>query len=129
MRTILFTILIPALLAVGCGKKEGGGDEAAKTASTAIPKEAQDVWSQRCVTCHGVRGGGDGPGSASLSPKPRNFQDKAWQKTITDEHIEKIIVGGGAAVGKSPAMPGNPDLASKAEVVTGLKNKVRSLGQ
>jgi mono/diheme cytochrome c family protein len=125
MRRILFSFVVPALLALGCGKKEEGAE---KTASaTAIPKESQDIFTNRCVACHGVRGSGDGPASASLSPKPRNFQDRAWQKSVTDEHIEKIIVGGGAAVGKSPAMPGNPDLAGKPEVVTGLKNKVRSL--
>ena len=38
-----------------------------------------------------------------------------------------IIKFGGAAVGKSPAMPPNPDLVAKAEVVTALREHVRSL--
>lgn len=34
---------------------------------------------------------------------------------------------GGAAVGRSPSMPGNPDLMSKPEVVAALVAHVRSL--
>jgi mono/diheme cytochrome c family protein len=124
MRRTILSIVLPALFALGCGKSEPAAPVAA-----AIPKESQDIFQNRCVACHGVRGGGDGMASASLSPKPRNFQDKKWQKAVTDEHIEKIIVGGGAAVGKSPAMPGNPDLSAKPEVVAGLRAKIRSLGQ
>jgi mono/diheme cytochrome c family protein len=81
----------------------------------------------RCVTCHGPKGEGNGPGSAALDPKPRNFTDPAWQASVTDEHIAKIVQFGGAAVGKSPAMPGNPDLMSKPEVLQALVAHVRGL--
>ena len=64
---------------------------------------------------------------AGLMPKPRNFQDAAWQKSVSDEHIEQIVQYGGAAVGKSPAMPANPDLTSKPEVVAALRAHVRAL--
>ena len=60
---------------------------------------------------------------------PRNFSDPAWQKSVTDEHIETIIKYGGAAVGKSPAMPANPDLNSKPQVVTELRLIVRGFGK
>jgi hypothetical protein len=83
----------------------------------------------RCTPCHGPEGRGDGPASASLNPHPRNFHDVDWQKQATDEHIEKIIQYGGAAVGKSPAMPANPDLTDKPQVVAALKNHIRSLAQ
>jgi mono/diheme cytochrome c family protein len=116
-------VLSSAFLAVGCGKGGGG------SSATPVPAESQTVFLQRCVSCHGAAGAGDGVASASLNPKPRNFQDKSWQKSVTDEHIEKIIVSGGAAVGKSPAMPGNPDLQAKADVVRGLRAKIRSLGE
>jgi mono/diheme cytochrome c family protein len=81
------------------------------------------------VTCHGPNGAGDGPASAGLVPPPRNFQDAAWQKSVTDEHIEKIVQYGGAAVNKSPAMPANPDLMSKPAVVAALRAHVRALAK
>ena len=65
--------------------------------------------------------------SASLDPHPRNFHDKEWQKSVTDQHIETIIKVGGAGVGKSPAMPGNPDLSDPA-VVSALRAMIRAFG-
>ena len=96
--------------------------------SPATMKEAQTIYEGRCTMCHGPKGKGDGPVGASLNPKPRDLGDPAWQKTVTDEYIEKIIVGGGAAVGKSPLMPANPDLKDKPQVVTTLRMMVRSFG-
>ena len=69
----------------------------------------------------------DGPGSAGLVPAPRNLQDPEWQTSVTDEHIEKIILYGGAAVGRSPAMPANPDLMAKKPVVAALRQHIRGL--
>ena len=80
------------------------------------------------MPCHGSSGQGDGPASASLNPKPRKYADKEWQASVTDEYIEKIIKLGGAAVGKSPAMPNNPDLTDPA-VVSALKDIVRGFGK
>ena len=91
--------------------------------------EAAKIFSERCVTCHGASGAGDGPASAGLVPKPRNFQDPAWQKSVSDEHIEQIVQYGGPAVGRSAAMPANPDLMSKPAVVAALRAHVRSLAK
>lgn len=91
--------------------------------------EAEKIFSERCVTCHGANGAGDGPASAGLVPKPRNFQDSAWQESVSDEYIEQIVQYGGAAVGKSPAMPANPDLMSKPAVVSALRTHVRALAK
>jgi mono/diheme cytochrome c family protein len=91
-----------------------------------VRKEAEELFNTRCAVCHGPRGGGDGPASAGLTPPPRNFQDKAWQSAVSDEHIEKIIAYGGGAVGRSAAMPPNPDLADKP-VVRGLREHIRTL--
>jgi mono/diheme cytochrome c family protein len=90
-------------------------------------KQAKDIFTGRCTPCHGPAGKGDGPASAGLTPKPRNLGDPAWQKSVTDEHVEKIIKFGGAAVGKSPMMPGKPDLMAKPEVVRALTVQVRAL--
>jgi mono/diheme cytochrome c family protein len=91
--------------------------------------EAQQIFATRCFTCHGPLGAGDGPGSAALTPRPRNFRDAEWQKSVTDSHIEQIIQYGGAAVGRSAAMPGNPDLMSKPAVVAALREHIRELGR
>jgi mono/diheme cytochrome c family protein len=106
---------------VGQHEKEQGGMAAE------AQEEAQKIFSTRCFTCHGPKGEGNGPGSAALTPKPRNFTDAVWQASVTDDHIAKIIQYGGAAVGKSPSMPGNPDLMSKPQVVAALVAHVRSL--
>lgn len=119
---------------VGCKDRapSGGATPAASGAVTITAEartEATQIFGLRCTPCHGPTGGGDGPASASLSPRPRNFHDAAWQSSVTDEHIERIIQYGGAAVGKSPAMPANPDLAERAAVVAALREHVRSLRQ
>ena len=78
-----------------------------------------------CVSCHGAKVSGDGLASAGLPAKPANFSDPAWQARTSDQEIERAIVGGGAAGGKSPLMPGNPNLAAKPEVVAALRGMIR----
>lgn len=102
---------------------------AAEQLPPAAVKEAQEIYVARCNMCHGPAGKGDGPAGAALSPKPRDLGDPAWQKSVTDEHIEKIILNGGPAVGKSPLMPANPDLSSKPDVIKALRAMVRGFGQ
>ncbi len=94
-----------------------------------VQKEARQVYAARCLSCHGPNGEGNGPAASALRPRPRNFADKMWQSNVTDRHIETIIAFGGAAVGKSSAMPGNPDLVSKPLLVAGLRALVRDLGK
>lgn len=113
----------------GAAPGASGAQGAGAAVTPAARAEAEQIFVSRCVACHGPQGKGDGPASAGLTPKPRNFQDPAWQDSVTDDHIEKIIKFGGAAVGKSPAMPANPDLTSKNEVVTALREHVRNLKQ
>ncbi|MBX3025954.1 c-type cytochrome [bacterium] len=92
-------------------------------------QQAQEIFAGRCTPCHGAQGKGDGAASKGLTPPPRNFSDPAWQQSVTDDHIEKIIKYGGAAVGKSPAMPANPDLNAKPQVVIELREIVRGFGK
>jgi mono/diheme cytochrome c family protein len=125
---------------LACGGEEEGpapqpGAAQAPAATAAAPAadagaaraEAEQIFSTRCFTCHGPSGAGDGPGSQGLVPPPRNFQEPAWQDSVTDTHIEQIVMYGGAAVGKSPTMPGNPDLTAKPEVVRALVAHIRAL--
>jgi mono/diheme cytochrome c family protein len=102
--------------------------QAAPTAQApaAAPGEsAHEVFKSRCSPCHGNTGRGDGPASATLNPRPRDYSDAAWQKTVTDEQLKQVILYGGAAVGKSPVMPSQPDLESKPEVLAGLIKIIR----
>jgi mono/diheme cytochrome c family protein len=88
--------------------------------------DARQLFRVRCSVCHGDTGHGDGPGAAALTPKPRVFADAAWQDATKDEQLREIIVKGGAALGKSPGMPSNPDLENKPDVVLELVKIVRS---
>ena len=133
---------ILCIAAAACSKSEPAAEPTAapqeleKPAEQAAPAEApaavaaspEEIFKTRCVTCHGESGKGDGPASASLNPKPRDYTDAEWQKTVTDEQIKKAIVEGGAAIGKSPLMVANPDLANSPEVVAGLVKIIRGFG-
>ena len=122
-----------ATLCAALGFAVGGflapGLATAEDVSAAAAEEAKGVYAMRCATCHGATGHGDGAAAIAMDPKPKSFFNTDWQKSVTDEHIEKIIVGGGPAVGMSPLMPPNPDLSGKADVVTALRKMVRDFGE
>lgn len=119
------------VLVAGCGKDDEG--EAAKLLGVQVTSkdrtEANEIFATRCTPCHGAMGMGDGSASSTLSPKPRNFHDGTWQTSVSNEHITKIIRFGGTAVGKSAAMPANPDLNDKGAVVAALTGRVRGFGK
>lgn len=121
--------------ATGCRKtaaKKAPSSTATASASGAVTAaeltKARSVFKSTCSTCHGVDGRGDGPGAATLTPKPRNFHDKAWQAKVTDAHIEKTLLYGGAAVGLSPVMPAHPELQNKPTLDKALVAVVRAFG-
>lgn len=129
--------LATAVIAVACNNKDAGlaqpdpsptGSSAPSAQTATDPaSKAKEIFAARCVTCHGSTGQGDGPAAAALNPKPRKYADRAWQASVTDDYIMKIIKVGGGAVGKSPAMPNNPDL--DPSVIAALKDIVRSFGK
>jgi cytochrome c553 len=98
---------------------------AADAAEAKAQGEAREVYASTCVSCHGQRGAGDGLAAMGLPAKPASFADAAWQAQTSDRQIERVIVGGGAAIGKSPLMPANPGLASKPQVVAALRTMIR----
>jgi cytochrome c553 len=123
-------------LAIGCSRKSepapAESSEPAAAPATTGPspvEEARTTFKTVCATCHGEDGTGNGPGAAALTPKPRNYTDKAWQSSVTDDQIRQTILMGGAAVGKSPAMPAQPQLKEKPEVVAQLVRIVRTFGK
>jgi mono/diheme cytochrome c family protein len=127
LRTALALALV-ALASTGCSRSAGPPDQSQVVSSNgpAATEEARDLFDHVCAMCHGSDGRGDGPSGASLSPKPRDYTDQAWQKSVTDDELRKAILEGGASVGKSAAMPPNPNLRGKPAVVDALVRIVRS---
>lgn len=140
MKSISIGLIALALVFAGCSKEAPTATKPAakpvvkKTAPAkpakpavklAVGGEAANVYTTRCALCHGEGGLGDGVAAASSPVKPRTFSDAAWQAKITDEHIKKVIVEGGASVGLSALMAANADLANKTEVLDGLVKIIR----
>jgi len=132
-------VLFASLLSLGCQNKSRteqtpSSVQAAEQAAPIVAEAdqsalaaatAKSTFASKCVVCHGSVGLGDGPGAAALNPKPRAFGDGTWQTSVTDEQISNAIIMGGAAVGKSPNMPANPELSDKPDVVKQLVSIVR----
>jgi mono/diheme cytochrome c family protein len=108
---------------LGCAGEQAAGDAISAQAKA----EAAALYGERCASCHGVAGKGDGPEAAKLKQRPRNFSDPTWQLAVPDHHLQKVIVQGGPAVGKSPEMPAHPDLGTRPQVLAALRQHLRVL--
>jgi len=73
----------------------------------------QQIFQQICTPCHGQEGKGDGPASAALDPKPRNLADPGYMASLDDRYLFELISRGGIAMGKSPLMPPQSNLAAQ----------------
>jgi mono/diheme cytochrome c family protein len=117
---------------LACSKTDSGSGTATSTTATNAPPKVTasgaTIYKERCAACHGAEGKGDGAAAATLNPKPRDHTDKKWQASVTDEEIKKTILLGGTGVGKSPMMPGSPDLEGSPETVAELVKIVRGFG-
>ena len=91
--------------------------------------EAAALFAKRCATCHGLNGQGNGRTASNLPVRPRSFADRDWQRSVTDEHLHAVILGGGQAVGKSMLMPPNPDLRQQPATLNGLVQIIREFGK
>jgi mono/diheme cytochrome c family protein len=134
MSRVLFVLILVA----ACGKNNeppppSSGSPNAQPESAPKKKGAADqaraMFDTVCATCHGADGTGNGPAAASLTPKPRNYTDAAWQASVTDEDLKKTILLGGQGVGKSPMMPGQPQLKEQPEVLNELIKIIRGFGK
>jgi high-affinity iron transporter len=97
---------------------------AAFASNGAAAQNPQAIFEQRCAACHGSNGMGDGPAAGALQPPPEPFPTALNGKT--DDWIEKIISGGGPAVGLPPGMPAFSSL--KDDQVKELVQYVKGLG-
>jgi cytochrome c551/c552 len=105
------------------------GPKGKRAAGTGPSEKAQQMFATVCAMCHGADGTGNGPAAETLTTKPRNYTDATWQQSVTDDDLRKIITLGGQAVGKSPLMPGNPQLKDAPETLDGLVQIIRGFGR
>ncbi len=127
--TLLASVVALGVMTAGCQPPpqpaSNTSDLPPQAVSTTPDAEARQIYGSRCAPCHGASGGGDGVAAVALNPKPRNFHEGEWQASVTDAQIETAIRQGGAAVGKSAAMPPNPDLNDKPAVLAALRTMIR----
>jgi len=69
------------------------------------PAKGKESYDMLCGSCHGAVGKGDGAAAAALNPKPRDFSSKDAMTKLEDAYLKDVITKGGAALGKSAAMP------------------------
>jgi mono/diheme cytochrome c family protein len=84
------------------------------------------VYHTTCAPCHGEGGKGDGPAAIALNPKPRDHTNGDYMDKLTNDHLLKVIKGGGAQFGY-PTMPAQPALAD--DTVKNVIAFVRSLSK
>jgi mono/diheme cytochrome c family protein len=79
--------------------------EKPKSTMTASGQRGGNLYAYYCAVCHGKTGEGDGINSFQLATPPAKHADAALMSTISDDDIQKVIKGGGPALGRSPEMP------------------------
>ena len=94
------------------------------TAGGAYAQDAKAIYAKECAKCHGDSGAGDGAMGQKLKDKPSDWTKGAGLQGLDDAKLADSIKKGGAAIGKSKAMPAYPKL-SDAEV-TALVAHVKS---
>src|ERR1700730_7398097 len=115
-------VLLSVLIFGGCSKPS---EEPAPPPDESAAHAGKTIFQTRCFVCHGREGKGDGPASTGLGAAVRDLTNPAWQDSISDETIGKVIRSGAAAVGGTAAMAPNPDL-SDAQIYS-LTLYIRSL--
>lgn len=56
-------------------------------------KEGKSVYTENCLSCHGIKGEGNGPAAAALSPKPKNLASAKVQSQTDGAIFWKITTG------------------------------------
>lgn len=108
--SILITALGSKAAPSGAVLRLAPDDEAVAAVAGPAPTAASAALAKYeavCARCHGLDGKGepalDGQ-QGGMAPRP-DFTDPAWQARVTDEDLRRIVLLGGAALGKSRDMP------------------------
>lgn len=106
---------------------EGGIPEpvAAQDDASVAVSPIDQKYANFCASCHGADGAANSPAANALNPKPRSFTDSAWQASVDDAHIAKVIKEGGPSVGLSATMAPWGAMLSDSEIEE-MVAKVRS---
>lgn len=84
-----------------------------RTNENVSKKAGQDIFSSRCVLCHGKHGEGDGRMAKVIkNPPPADLT----ASRLPDDYLKQIIREGGAGVKRSPQMPPWGDQLSPVEI-------------
>lgn len=67
--------------------------------------QGKQIFYQQCVWCHSDTTPAGPSNRSNVTPSPPLMNDGAVLNQESDVSLEKAIVGGGSAVGKSPMMP------------------------
>lgn len=122
--------VLGALLSVACSRPSGPGQaptiEPPPQVSADGKAAARAFYVARCAECHGEGGQGDGPRAPTLRPRPQRLSDRIWQSNVSNARLQRAMLLGGAAVGKSEVMPAFPELRSQPETLAGLVAQLRS---
>ena len=109
-----------------------GGDAGATGAriasprATSTPPDGAILYTRWCAACHGFTGRGNGPNAANLPVKPAEHSSKEAMSVRPDDSLYDVIAAGGAAMNRSPRMPGFGATLSAAEIRS-LVRHIRSL--
>jgi len=129
---VIGSIVVVSYGLVPPGQRSANAADSSAANAAVTPEareEASQIFEERCSSCHGPQGRGDGPAAENLKPRPRDFQNKHWQKSVSDAEIAKAIVYGGSSVGLSGEMAPNPDLETEPAIVNALVERVRKLAK
>jgi mono/diheme cytochrome c family protein len=96
------------------------------TAGSASAQDAKAIYAKNCAKCHGDSGAGDGAMGQKLKDKPSDWtKGGGGLKDLDDAKIADSIKKGGAAIGRSKAMPPSSKLSD--DEVKALVAHVKSL--
>jgi mono/diheme cytochrome c family protein len=99
---------------------EQRASSAAPAQTIALPagsgSRAEQLYQQRCASCHGAAGKGDGPNAQYLDRPPARHSDAAAMRVRTDDRLFDAIHAGGAIMGGSARMPAFGETLSAEEI-------------
>lgn len=91
----------------GGESKQGVFELPQKHTSPLSPSEQRgaSLYAYYCAICHGKSGEKNGFNAPELTTPPAMHADPVFMSKLSDADMEKVIKGGGLAVGRSPQMP------------------------